>query len=135
MSMTGYVYLARKKNLCLSWTRCRNTCSFFHACASGGWRCPSRAVDTSGATVDLLFTARRHCNAALRFQRKAAGRHGVPRKVIIDKSGANTAASNGHTAEQDADIEIRQIKCPDDVLEQSHRALDDRRRPDWRASS
>jgi len=56
-----------------------------------------RAVDKAGATVDFLLTAKRDRNAALRFLRKAIGHHGVPKKITIDKSGANTAAIEATT--------------------------------------
>ena len=58
----------------------------------GVWKYLYRAVDKSGATVDFLLTAKRDHRAALRFLRKAFGQHGVPTKITIDKSGANTAA-------------------------------------------
>jgi transposase-like protein len=38
--------------------------------------------------VNFLLTAGRDTKAALRFLRKAIGRHGVPEKVAINKSGA-----------------------------------------------
>ena len=76
----------------------------------GAWKYLYRAVDKAGATVDFLLTARRDRKAALRFLRKAVERHGVPRTITIDKSGANTAAIVSYNAEQDADVEIRQVK-------------------------
>ena len=60
-----------------------------------------RVVDKAGATVDFLLTARRDCKAALRFLRKAIGRHGVPEKITIDKSGANTAAIVRYNVDHD----------------------------------
>jgi putative transposase len=87
------------------------------------WKYLYRAVDKAGATVDLLLTASRDRKAALRFLRKAAGRHGVPRKITIDKSGANTAAIGSYNTEHDADIEIRQIKYLNNIVEQDHRAI------------
>lgn len=96
---------------------------------TGVWKYLYRAVDKAGATVDFLLTARRNRKAALRFLRKAANRHGVPRKVTIDKSGANTAAIESNNAEHDADIEIRQIKFLNNVVEQDHRAVKRMTRP------
>ena len=49
----------------------------------GVWKYPYRAVDKLGATVDFLLTARRDRRAALRFLRKAAGKHGVPQKITV----------------------------------------------------
>ena len=76
----------------------------------GVWKYLYRAVDKAGATVDFLLTAKRDRKAALRFLRKATGQHGVPKKITIDKSGANTAAIESYDQEHEADIEIRQNK-------------------------
>ncbi len=78
-----------------------------------------RAVDKAGATVDFLLTAKRDRKAALRFLRKAIGQHGVPKKITIDKSGANTAAIESFNEEHEADIEIRQNKYLTDVFDKS----------------
>jgi DDE domain len=64
----------------------------------GAWKYLYRAVDKARATVDFLLTAKRDRKAALRFLRKAIGRHGVPEKITIDKSGANTAVIVSYTA-------------------------------------
>jgi len=61
--------------------------------------------------------------AALRFLRKAIGQHGVPKKITIDKSGANMAAIESFNEEHEADIEIRQNKYLNDIVEQDHRAI------------
>jgi transposase-like protein len=73
--------------------------------------------------VDFLLTAKRDRKAALRFLRKAIGQNGTPGKITIDKSGANTAAIESHNTEHEADIEIRQIKYLNDIVEQDHRAI------------
>jgi len=70
-----------------------------------------------------MLTAKRDRKAALRFLRKAIGQHGVPEKITIDKSGANTAAIESFNAEHEADIEIRQIKYLKNIVEQDHRAI------------
>ena len=89
----------------------------------GNWKYLYRAVDKAGDTVDFLLTAKRDRKAALRFLRKAIGHHGVPEKITIDKSGANTAAIESYNAEHEADIEIRQIKYLNNIVEQDHRAV------------
>ncbi len=81
------------------------------------------AVDKAGATIDFLLTARRDRKAALRFLHKAAGRHGVPQKVTIDKSGANIAAIESYNTKHGADIEIRQVKFLNNIVEQDHRSI------------
>ena len=82
-----------------------------------------RAVDKAGATVDFLLTAKRDRKAAQRFLRKAIKGRGMPEKITIDKSGANTAAIESHNAEAKADIEIRQRKYLNNIVEQDHRAI------------
>ena len=47
----------------------------------------------------------------------------VPRTDTIDKSSANTAAIESYDAEQDADVEIRQVKYINNIVEQDHRAI------------
>ena len=61
--------------------------------------------------------------AALRFLRKAIGQNGVPEKITIDKSGANTAAIESYNTDHEADIEIRQVKYLNTIVEQDHRAV------------
>jgi putative transposase len=89
----------------------------------GNWKYLYRAVDKAGATVDFLLTAKRDRKAALRFLRKAINQHGVPEKITIDKSGANTAAIESYNEENEADIEIRQNKYLNNIVEQDHRAV------------
>jgi putative transposase len=95
----------------------------------GKWKYLYRAVDKAGATVDFLLTVRRDRRAALRFLHKAIGRHGVPAKITIDKSGANAAAIESYNADHDAEIEIRQVKYVNNIVEQDHRAIKRMTRP------
>ena len=89
----------------------------------GAWKYLYRAVDKAGATVDFLLTAKRDRKAALRFLRKAIGQNGMPKKITIDKSGANMAAIESYNKDQEADIEIRQVKYLNNIVEQDHRAV------------
>ena len=82
-----------------------------------------RAVDPDGATVDFLLTAKRDLAAARRFLERAIGQHGLPDKVTIDKSGANTAAVKRIQADTGAPIELRQVKYLNNIVEQDHRAI------------
>lgn len=70
---------------------------------------PSQAVDCEGDTIDFLLRAKRDCAAARRFLERAIDRHGLPKKITIDKNGANTAAIEGIRAACGAGIEMRQI--------------------------
>jgi putative transposase len=89
----------------------------------GQWKYLYRAVDRLGQTVDFLLTAHRDVAAARRFFGRAIDRHDVPEKITIDKSGANTAAVNGLVADSGADIEMRQNKYLNNLIEQDHRAI------------
>jgi len=89
----------------------------------GQWRYLYRAVDKEGQTVDFLLTARRDQQAALRFFKKAIQQHGLPAKVTIDKSGANTAALEALQEETGHKIEISQSKYLNNLVEQDHRAV------------
>jgi putative transposase len=89
----------------------------------GQWKYLYRAVDKHGHTIDFLLTAHRDKNAALRFFKKAAGQHGLPEKITIDKSGANAAAIEALKDETAQEIEMRQIKYLNNIVEQDHRAV------------
>jgi putative transposase len=89
----------------------------------GQWKYLYRAVDKHGQTIDFLLTARRDKKAALRFFTKAVRQHGLPEKVTIDKSGSNTAAIEALKEETGNEIEIRQIKYLNNLVEQDHRSV------------
>jgi putative transposase len=55
--------------------------------------------------------------------------HGTPAKITIDKSGANTAAIESCDAAHDTEVEIRQVKYLNNVVEQDHRAIERQVRP------
>ena len=90
---------------------------------SGQWKYLYRAVNRDGATIDFLLTAKRDKAAARRFLERAIGLHGVPEKITIDKSGANIAAIESIQADSGCDIEMRQIKYLNNIVEQDHRAI------------
>ena len=95
----------------------------------GQWKYLYRAVDKAGRTVDFLLTAKRDRKVASRFLRKAIDQCGVPQKITIDKSGANTAAVESYNTEHDAGIELRQVKYLNNIVEQDHRAIKRMTRP------
>jgi transposase-like protein len=82
-----------------------------------------RAVDRDGQTIDFLLTAHRDKKAALRFFKKAVRQHGLPDKVTIDKSGANTAALEALQEDTGHAIEIRQNQYLNKLVEPDHRAV------------
>jgi len=93
------------------------------------WKYLYRAVDKLGHTVDFLLTAKRDHAAARRFFERAIGLHDVPEKITIDKSGANTAAVHSMVADSGVEIELRQSKYLNNLIEQDHRAVKRRTQP------
>ena len=57
----------------------------------GEWAYLYRAVDKLGKTLDFMLSKRRNKAAATKFFARALEVNGLPRKIVIDKSGANTA--------------------------------------------
>ena len=90
---------------------------------AGQWKYLYRAVDGNGNTVDFLLRAKRDHTAARAFFERTIGLHGVPEKITIDKSGANTAAVVSMQADSGLHIEMRQSKYLNNLIEQDHRAV------------
>ena len=57
------------------------------------------------------------------FLERAIDLHGVPEKIGIGKSGANTAAVKSIQTDSSADTEMRQTKYLNNIVEQDHRAI------------
>jgi len=89
----------------------------------GQWKYLYRAVDKAGDTVDFLLTAKPDKAAARRFLERAINLHGLPEKITIDKSGANTAAIQSVNDDACVNIELRQCKYLNNIVEQDHRAV------------
>src|SRR5205814_9721851 len=66
----------------------------------GKWAYLYRAVSKDGHTIDFLLTPTRDRDAAEAFLRKAIRTQGLPEKITIDKSGANTATIERHNKTQ-----------------------------------
>jgi putative transposase len=95
----------------------------------GAWRSWYRAGETQGHTIDLLLTAPRDQEVALRFLKQAIRRHGGPEKNTIAGSAANAAAIRGDKEAYRAAIIIRQIKDLHHVVAQDHRGVKRSTRP------
>lgn len=98
---------------------------------NGKWVYLYRAVDKEGNTVDFLLRAKRDAVAAKAFFRKAFKENGRPEKVNIDKSGSNKAALDAFNKDvsQEDQIEVRQVKYLNNLIEQDHRFIKKRTRP------
>lgn len=97
---------------------------------NGKWVYLYRVVDKEGNIIDFLLRARGDAAAAKVFFKKAIKDNGRPEKVTVDKSGSNKAASdycNQDLSEYEK-IQIRQIKYPNNLIEQDHRFIKKRTR-------
>ena len=94
----------------------------------GEWTYLYRAIDKQGNTLDFMLSERRDEAAATAFFMKAIGNNGWPDKVVIDKSGSNTAAlfnMNCLLAMHNWCwlIEVLQMKYLNNIIEQPSRGL------------
>jgi putative transposase len=98
---------------------------------NGKWVYLYRAVDKYGDTIDFLLRAKRDTVAAKAFFTKAIKQHGKPSSVTVDKSGSNKAALNAinEPLAKDQEIEIRQVKYLNNIIEQDHRFIKKRTKP------
>ncbi len=98
---------------------------------NGKWIYLYRAVDKYGDTVDFLLRARRDGNAVKAFFRKAFKEDGTPEKVTVDKSGSNKCALDyfNESLKKDDQVEIRQVKCLNNIVELQHRFIKKRTKP------
>ena len=87
----------------------------------GKWHYLYRAVDKEGNTIDFQLFKRRNKSAAYKYLKKAIEENGIPEKVNIDKSGANTAGIKLYNERKGTNIEIRQCKYLNNIVEQDHR--------------
>lgn len=82
-----------------------------------------RAVDKAGHTIDFLLTPNRDRDAAAAFLHKAIRTQGLPEKITIDQSGANTKAIEEYNRDHHTAILIRHAKYLNHLIEQDHRAV------------
>jgi putative transposase len=80
-------------------------------------------VDKEGQTVDFLLTPQRDREAAEAFLRQAIRQQGLPEKITLDRSGANTAALTRYNKTHKTAIMIRHSKHLNNIVEQDHRAV------------
>src|ERR1700746_1970624 len=93
----------------------------------GKWVYLYRAVDSTGATIDFLLSAKPGAAAAVRFLSKALGgaKHPEPRVINTDKHAAYPPAIVRLKAEGalEEDCQHRPVQYLNNVLEQDHRAI------------
>ena len=70
--------------------------------------------------VDFLLTAKRDLAAARRFRERAINLQGLPEKITIDKSSANTAAIESVNTDACVDILMRQNEYLNNIIQQDH---------------
>lgn len=91
----------------------------------GEWKYLYRAVDSEGNTLDFMLSAKRDGKAAARFFRKVLGaKHTqAPRVITVDKNAAYPVAMDELKQDKTlkAEIELRQSKYLNNVIEQDHR--------------
>jgi putative transposase len=91
----------------------------------GVWMYQYRAVDKEGQTIDCYFSKKRDKKAATSFFAKAIKSSGIPVKINIDKSVSNTYALEdiNECPSEKNQIEIRQNKYLNNIVEQDHRFI------------
>ncbi len=100
----------------------------------GAWVYLYRAVDKHGKTLDFMLSRPRNKPAATNFFARMLEINGLPRKIVIDKSGANTAgikAINKMLKGFGCPIPIEMVrqKFLNNIVEQDHRFIKRRTRP------
>src|SRR6202162_648358 len=103
----------------------------------GKWVYLSRAVDSTGSTIDFLLSAKRDAVAAERFLTKALDgeNHPAPRVINTDKHAAYPPAIVELKAAGVLEVNCthRPVQYLNNVLEQDHRAIKRRVREHFRS--
>ena len=98
----------------------------------GQWVYLYRAVDREGESIDFMLSEKRDKAAALAFFKKALGASGMAHTMTMDKSGANKAGMDAINLQLALlfmlggifyQIDIRQIKYLNNIVEQDHRFI------------
>ncbi|HIP23262.1 MAG TPA: IS6 family transposase [Rhodobacteraceae bacterium] len=100
----------------------------------GNWTYLYRAVDKFCKTLDFMLSEHRNEPAATLFFAKALSTNGIPEKIVIDKSGANTAGIRGVNKilkRVGCRVAIATIRSKylNNLIEQDHRFIKRRTRP------
>ncbi|WP_170518125.1 IS6 family transposase [Ruegeria atlantica] len=100
----------------------------------GEWVYLYRAIDNHGKTLDFMLSERRNKAAATKFFARELEVNGLPRKIVIDKSGANIAGIKAINkmlkgCGYPIPIEMVRQKYLNNIIEQEHRFINRRIRP------
>lgn len=104
----------------------------------GTWMYLYRAIDSVGDMVEFWFSENRDLLSAKRFPRKALGRHGRPKRIVVDGSQTNQEAIVTCDAENRlgdrsprvlVSIRIRRSQYLNNRIEPDHRRIKRRVRP------
>ena len=94
---------------------------------AGKWTYLYRAVDSTGATIDFLLSARRDAAAAKRFFQKALQSPGHPRPRVINVDGnpsyPKVITELKRTGELGRRCRCRPVRYLNNIVEQDHRAI------------
>jgi putative transposase len=118
--------LAAKKNKRVVATSWRMDETYIQV--KGQWVYLYRAVDKFGDTIDFMLSEKRNEAAATSFFKQAIDNNGFPKKVVMDKSGANYVGLENINfllmlAGIISFVEILQIKYLNNLVEQDHRFI------------
>jgi transposase-like protein len=94
---------------------------------AGKWTYLYRAVDSTGATIDFLLSARRDAPAAKRFLQKALRSAGHPRPRVINVDGnpayPKVIVELKRAGELGRRCRCRPVRYLNNIVEQDHRAV------------
>lgn len=94
---------------------------------SGKWTYLYRAVDSTGATIDFLLSAKRDAAAAKRFFQKALLAVGHPRPRVINVDGnpsyPKVISELKRTGELGRRCRCRPVRFLNNIVEQDHRSI------------
>ena len=94
---------------------------------AGTWTYLYRAVDSTGATIDFLLSARRDAAVAKRFFQKALSWPGHPRPRVINvdanPSYPRAVSELKRTGELGRRCRCRPVRYLNNIIEQDHRAI------------
>lgn len=100
----------------------------------GNWVYLCRAADKLRKTLEFMLSKRRNTKAATKFFARALEVNGLTRKMVIDRSRANTAGISAVNRMLRSFgcpilIEMVRIKSLNTMVEQDHRTIKKRIRP------